>query len=104
MRGKLGVPGAAPDHKLGVCGRAKNQRPRSFSYLFESNNIHLLSGATELLPAEPVCCTPSMNKWLPAQVRSPERLIGRFFGRSPLRGCLIASSVGGGRPFIQSFK
>ena len=36
--------------------------PVAFSYLFESNNVHLLSGAIELFSAEPVCCTSFLDE------------------------------------------
>jgi hypothetical protein len=46
---------AAPDTSLIMW---ENPEPAAVGlpYFFESNNIHLLSGATELLLAEPVRC------------------------------------------------
>ena len=61
VRGKLGVPGVAPII-LGVLWESQEPAPADLSYLFERNNFHLLSGAPELFPGEPVCCTPLMNE------------------------------------------
>jgi hypothetical protein len=48
------------------------------SHLFESNNSHLLLGATELLLAEPVRCTSFFDDGYLAQGRSLEHPLGRI--------------------------
>jgi hypothetical protein len=77
--------------------------PVGFPYFFESNNIHLLSGATELFLAEPVRCTSFFDEVAGTGpfARTSNR---KVFWSSPLRGCLIASLIGGGRPWFSLSK
>ena len=45
----------------GVSWESPEPAAVEFAYFFESNNIHLLSGATELLFAEPVRCASFLD-------------------------------------------
>jgi hypothetical protein len=47
---------------LGVLWESPDPAAVGLSYLFESDNLHLLSGATELLPGEPMHCTSHFDK------------------------------------------
>ena len=68
------------------------------SCFFEGNNFHLFSGAPELFSGEAVRCTSFWTRVVGAGPFA-RMSIGRLFRSSLLRDCLIASSVGGGRPY-----
>ena len=70
------------------------------SCLFKSNNFHLFSGVPELFSGEPVRCTSFFNEG--CRHRSVRQNVHQkdFWIFPSVGGCLIVSSVGGGRPAL----
>ena len=79
----------------------ENPKPAAvLSWPFEGNKLHLLPGVSDLSLGESVLCASLYDQGCRRGSVRQNVLQKDFWVFSPARGCLIAPSVGGGRPAL----